>query len=222
MIPGAIDAHTHMELPFGGTEASDTFDTGTRAAAIGGTTTIIDFAVQRYGEVVQDGLAAWHAKADGNCHIDYGFHMIVGGVDDDSLKAMDQLVDDEGITSFKLFMAYPGVFYSRRRPDPAGDAEGARQRRHDHDARRERPGHRRADQAGARTRRDRPDLPRPHPAAGAGGRGHQPGDLAGRRGRRLPALHRAPVRLEGARAGRRPPATWAATCSPRPARSTST
>jgi dihydropyrimidinase len=112
VIPGAIDAHTHMQLPFGGTEASDTFDTGTRAAAIGGTTTIIDFAVQRYGEVVHDSLAAWHQKAAGNCHIDYAFHMILGGVDDDSLKAMDQLVNDEGISSFKLFMAYPGVFYS--------------------------------------------------------------------------------------------------------------
>src|SRR4029453_15264381 len=112
VIPGAIDAHTHMQLPFGGTEASDTFDTGTRAAAIGGTTTIIDFAVQRYGEVVHDSLAAWHQKADGNCHIDYAFHMILGGVDDDSLKAMDQLVANEGVTSFKLFMAYPGVFYS--------------------------------------------------------------------------------------------------------------
>ncbi|TDO51482.1 dihydropyrimidinase [Kribbella sp. VKM Ac-2527] len=112
VIPGGIDAHTHMELPFGGTAASDTFETGTRAAAWGGTTTIIDFAVQRTGEVVQDGLAAWHAKADGNCHIDYAFHMILGGVDADALKAMDQLVVDEGITSFKLFMAYPGVFYS--------------------------------------------------------------------------------------------------------------
>src|ERR687893_410293 len=111
VIPGGIDAHTHMELPFGGTNASDTFETGTRAAAWGGTTTIIDFAVQRYGERVQDGLAAWHAKADGQCAIDYGFHQIVGGVDDDSLKAMDELVG-EGVTSFKLFMAYPGVFYS--------------------------------------------------------------------------------------------------------------
>ncbi|MEO5878153.1 MAG: dihydropyrimidinase [Streptosporangiaceae bacterium] len=112
VIPGGIDAHTHMELPFGGTAASDTFATGTAAAAWGGTTTIIDFAVQRTGELVQDGLAAWHAKADGNCHVDYGFHQILGGVDDASLKAMDSLVAEEGITSFKLFMAYPGVFYS--------------------------------------------------------------------------------------------------------------
>jgi dihydropyrimidinase len=111
VIPGGVDCHTHMELPFGGTFASDTFETGTRAAAWGGTTTIIDFAVQKHGERVQDGLAAWHAKADGQCAIDYGFHQIIGGVDDESLKAMDELVA-EGITSFKLFMAYPGVFFS--------------------------------------------------------------------------------------------------------------
>ena len=101
-----------MELPFGGTSASDTFETGTTAAAWGGITTIVDFAVQRTGEIVQDGLAEWHAKADGNCAIDYGFHLIIGGVDDESLKAMNYLVDHEGVTSFKLFMAYPGVFYT--------------------------------------------------------------------------------------------------------------
>ncbi|EYR63942.1 phenylhydantoinase [Actinotalea ferrariae CF5-4] len=111
VIPGGIDAHTHMELPFGGTAASDTFETGTRAAAWGGTTTIVDFAVQRAGERVQDGLEAWHAKAAGNCAIDYGFHQIIGGVDVDSLAAMDSLLD-EGVSSYKLFMAYPGVFYS--------------------------------------------------------------------------------------------------------------
>jgi dihydropyrimidinase len=112
VLPGGVDVHTHMQLPFGGTEASDTFESGTRAAAWGGTTTIVDFAVQRTGEVVQDGLAAWHAKAEGNCVIDYGFHIILGGVDDEALEAMDQLVEHEGVTSFKLFMAYPGVFYS--------------------------------------------------------------------------------------------------------------
>ena len=111
VVPGGVDAHTHMELPFGGTFASDTFETGTTAAAWGGTTTIVDFAVQRTGERVQDGLAAWHRKADGNCAVDYAFHQIVGGVDDDALKAMEELVG-EGVTSFKLFMAYPGVFYS--------------------------------------------------------------------------------------------------------------
>ncbi len=111
VVPGGVDVHTHMELPFGGTFASDTFETGTRAAAYGGTTTIVDFAVQRAGERVQDGLATWHERAAGRCAIDYGFHQIIGGVDDESLKAMDELVA-EGITSFKLFMAYPGVFFS--------------------------------------------------------------------------------------------------------------
>jgi dihydropyrimidinase len=112
VIPGGVDVHTHMELPFGGTNASDTFETGTIAAAFGGTTSIVDFAVQRTGEDVHDGLAAWHEKADGNCAIDYGFHQIIGGVDDAALKAMTDLTNNEGVTSFKLFMAYSGVFYS--------------------------------------------------------------------------------------------------------------
>ena len=112
VIPGGVDVHTHLELPFGGTNASDTFETGTIAAAFGGTTSIVDFAVQRTGEDVHDGLAAWHEKADGNCAIDYGFHQIIGGVDDAALKAMTDLTNNEGVTSFKLFMAYSGVFYS--------------------------------------------------------------------------------------------------------------
>jgi dihydropyrimidinase len=111
VIPGGVDAHTHMELPFGGTAASDTFESGTRAAAWGGTTTIIDFAVQTFGQKVMDGLAAWHRKAEGNCAIDYAFHQIIGDVNDESLQAMRGLLD-EGVSSFKLFMAYPGVFYS--------------------------------------------------------------------------------------------------------------
>jgi dihydropyrimidinase len=111
VIPGAVDGHTHMEMPFGGTFSVDTFETGTRAAAFGGTTTIIDFAIQSKGKSLREGLDAWHAKAEGKCAIDYGFHMIVSDVNDSSLKEMD-LVVDEGVTSFKLFMAYPGVFYS--------------------------------------------------------------------------------------------------------------
>ena len=111
VVPGGVDVHTHMELPFGGTFASDTFETGTRAAAWGGTTTIVDFAVQGVGQSLREGLDNWFAKAEGECAIDYGFHMIMGDVNEQSLKEMDILVG-EGITSFKLFMAYPGVFYS--------------------------------------------------------------------------------------------------------------
>ncbi|MEU6171490.1 dihydropyrimidinase [Streptantibioticus parmotrematis] len=111
VIPGGVDAHTHMEMPFGGTYASDTFETGTRAAAWGGTTTIVDFAIQGVGKSLREGLDAWHAKADGRCAVDYGFHMILADVNDRTLKEMDTLVE-EGVTSFKLFMAYPGVFYS--------------------------------------------------------------------------------------------------------------
>ncbi len=111
VVPGGVDVHTHMSLPFGGTFASDDFETGTRAAAWGGTTTIIDFATQTYGENVRACFDARLAEAEGNCAIDYGMHMILGGVDDDALAEMDPLVD-EGVTSFKLFMAYPGVLYS--------------------------------------------------------------------------------------------------------------
>jgi dihydropyrimidinase len=111
VIPGGIDVHTHMELPFGGTFASDTFETGTRAAAWGGTTTIIDFAVQTKGQGLMDGFEAWMRKAEGNAAIDYGFHLIVGDVTEQSLKEMD-IAMGEGVTSFKMFMAYPGVFYS--------------------------------------------------------------------------------------------------------------
>jgi len=111
VIPGAVDVHTHMEMPFGGTRSADTFASGTQAAAWGGTTTIVDFAIQRKGETLRSGLDAWHQKAEGHCAIDYGFHMIVSDVNEQSCKEMDQLVG-EGVTSFKLFMAYPGVFYS--------------------------------------------------------------------------------------------------------------
>jgi dihydropyrimidinase len=111
VLPGGIDVHTHMELPFGGTFAADTFETGTRAAAWGGTTTIIDFAVQTKGESAMDGWEAWMEKARGNCAVDYGFHMITGDINDQTLKEMELLVR-EGVTSFKMFMAYPGVFYS--------------------------------------------------------------------------------------------------------------
>lgn len=111
VIPGGVDAHTHMEMPFGGTSASDTFETGTRAAAWGGTTTIVDFVVQYAGENPLEQYALWQDKAAGACAIDYGFHQILSDVQDSSLAAMDELVA-EGVSSFKLFMAYKGVFLS--------------------------------------------------------------------------------------------------------------
>src|SRR5687767_3503603 len=109
VIPGGIDPHTHMELPFGGTSASDDFNTGTVAAAHGGTTTIIDFAVQYKGQALREGLDAWHAKAEGKAAIDYGFHLIVTDLEDERVPELYKAMD-EGVTSFKLFMAYPGVF----------------------------------------------------------------------------------------------------------------
>ncbi|MCD9140768.1 dihydropyrimidinase [Streptomyces albireticuli] len=111
VVPGGVDAHTHFDFPFGGTASSDTFETGTRAAAWGGTTTVVDFAVQSRGASLREGLDTWHAKAEGTCAVDYAFHMILSDVRESSLKEMDLLVG-EGVTSFKLFMAYPGVFYS--------------------------------------------------------------------------------------------------------------
>ncbi|HXC81112.1 MAG TPA: dihydropyrimidinase [Trebonia sp.] len=111
VLPGGIDAHTHMEMPFGGTFSSDTFETGTKAAAWGGTTTIIDFAMQAKGTGLLATLDKWHEKADGNCAIDYGFHMIVSDVNETTLKEMDTCIG-AGVTSFKMFMAYPGVFYA--------------------------------------------------------------------------------------------------------------
>ncbi|HEY0636434.1 MAG TPA: dihydropyrimidinase [Pseudonocardiaceae bacterium] len=111
LFPGGIDVHTHLEMPFGGTFSADDFETGTRAAAWGGTTSIVDFAVQPKGEGLLSTLDTWHAKADGKCAVDYGFHMIVSDVNDSTLKEMDACVD-AGVNSFKMFMAYPGVFYA--------------------------------------------------------------------------------------------------------------
>src|SRR3954452_13747804 len=109
ILPGGIDAHTHMDMPFGGTTASDDFETGTLAAAYGGTTSIVDFAIQNKGASLRSGIDAWHQKAEGKAAVDYAFHMIMTDVNDGTCKEMGQLVN-EGVTSFKMFMAYPGVF----------------------------------------------------------------------------------------------------------------
>jgi dihydropyrimidinase len=108
LLPGGIDAHTHLDMPFGGTNSADDFLTGTRAAAIGGTTTIVDFAIQARGTKMRNALDSWWKKAEGKACIDYGLHMIVTDLPDAGLEDMDDMVR-EGVASFKLFMAYPNV-----------------------------------------------------------------------------------------------------------------
>jgi dihydropyrimidinase len=108
VIPGGIDAHTHLDMPFGGTLSSDDFLTGTRAAAFGGTTSIVDFAIQARGTRMREALDTWWKKAEGRATIDYGLHMIVTDLAGAGLEDMDAMVR-EGVASFKLFMAYPNV-----------------------------------------------------------------------------------------------------------------
>jgi dihydropyrimidinase len=109
IFPGGIDVHTHLDMPFGGTTSSDDFETGTRAAAFGGTTTLIDFAIQYKGQTLRTALDSWMKKADGKAVSDYSFHCIITDLGSAQLEEMNALVR-EGVTSFKLFMAYPGVF----------------------------------------------------------------------------------------------------------------
>src|SRR3984957_8857947 len=109
VLPGGIDVHTHLDMPFGGTTSADDFETGTRAAAFGGTTTLIDFAIQYKGQTLRTAFDAWMKKASGRAVCDYAFHCIITELADAQLDEMNALVR-EGVTSFKLFMAYPGVF----------------------------------------------------------------------------------------------------------------
>ena len=112
VIPGGVDAHVHMQLDTGATSSSDTFETGSIAAAHGGTTTIIDFAEQRAGGNVLQSFASRFAEADGQCVIDWSFHQVLGGVDAQALIDARSLIEREGVSSIKLFMAYPGRLYS--------------------------------------------------------------------------------------------------------------
>jgi dihydropyrimidinase len=109
VFPGGIDVHTHLDMPFGGTTSADDFESGTIAAAHGGTTTIVDFAIQYRGQTLHHAWETWMRKAEGKAAIDYGFHMIITELTDHVEQEMDALVN-QGVTSFKLFMAYPGVF----------------------------------------------------------------------------------------------------------------
>src|SRR2546427_4330670 len=109
VFPGGIDVHTHLDMPFGGTTSSDDFETGTRAAAFGGTTTLIDFAIQYKGQSLRTAFDTWMKKAASKAVCDYSFHCIITELADAQLQEMNALVR-EGVTRFKLFMAYPGVF----------------------------------------------------------------------------------------------------------------
>jgi dihydropyrimidinase len=109
VLPGGIDVHTHLDMPFGGSNSADDFETGTIAAAFGGTTSIVDFAIQYRGQTLHHAWETWMKKAEGKAAIDYGFHMIMTELTDQIELEMDALVT-QGVTSFKLFMAYPGVF----------------------------------------------------------------------------------------------------------------
>ncbi len=110
VLPGGIDVHTHLDMPFGGTTSADDYEWGTRAAAIGGTTTLIDFALQSMGRPMTEAFTTWRTKSDGKACIDYGLHMAVTdlGPNDAWLDDVNAMVA-EGISSFKIFMAYPNV-----------------------------------------------------------------------------------------------------------------
>jgi dihydropyrimidinase len=128
VLPGGVDVHTHMEMPFNGTLTADTYESGTLAAAFGGTTTIVDFAMQPRGGSLPATLDQWWQKAEHNAYVDYAFHMVIRDLNEQVLVDMDRLIRDEGVTSFKLFMAYPGelqvddgaIFQALRRAQASG------------------------------------------------------------------------------------------------------
>lgn len=109
LFPGGIDPHTHFDLPVGDRSTADDFSSGTKAALMGGTTTILDFATQFKGECLKQGLQNWHLKADGRSFVDYGFHMAITNWDDQMVQEMKEIIQNEGVPSFKFYMAYKNV-----------------------------------------------------------------------------------------------------------------
>lgn len=111
VFPGGIDPHTHFDMPFGGTVTADDFETGTRGAAMGGTTTVIDFALHTRGDSLHNALQTWHAKAAGKACIDYGFHLTIADGRDETMNEIPKIINEQGVNSFKVFMAYKHVLY---------------------------------------------------------------------------------------------------------------
>lgn len=112
VLPGLIDNHTHLSMPFMGMQSVDDYDTGTRAAAAGGVTCLVDFAIQNEPDQLRSALAAWQGRAEGAAHVDYGFHMAITNANQPTLEDMQAMVD-AGVSSFKLFMAYKGSLMTR-------------------------------------------------------------------------------------------------------------
>lgn len=109
VFPGGVDPHTHLDMPFGGTVTCDDFESGTIAAAYGGTTTIVDFCLTTKGETLQSALNTWYEKANGKAVIDYGFHLMISEINDQVLTELPAVINNEGVSSFKVFMAYKNV-----------------------------------------------------------------------------------------------------------------
>ncbi|RFU64937.1 dihydropyrimidinase [Peribacillus glennii] len=110
VLPGGIDPHTHLEMPFGGTVTKDDFETGTIGAAFGGTTTVIDFCLTEKGKPLKTAIETWHNKSRDKAVIDYGFHLMISEINENVLQEIPSVIEKEGITSFKVFMAYKNVF----------------------------------------------------------------------------------------------------------------
>ena len=189
LLPGGIDAHTHLDMPFGGTNSADDFLTGTRAAAIGGTTTIVDFAIQARGTKMRTALDTWWKKAEGKACIDYGLHMIVT----DLPRRRPRRHGRPGARGRSQLQAVHGLSQradGRRRDDLQGHAPDGEERRADLHACRERLGHRCHRAAGAGRGQDRAHLSRAHAAHARRGRSCASRHRHGGDGRR-PRLHRA-------------------------------
>ena len=189
VLPGCIDPHTHLDMPFGGTVTIDDFESGQGSAACGGTTCHVDFCIQGRGQTFAEALEGWHAKANGKALIDYGFHIAVTDLDDGGTLEELATLPEQGITSYKLFMAYKNVLQvddeTLFRAMQVAAASGALVMVH-------------AENGDAIdvlvhealvARLHRADPPRAHAAAGARGRGDEPRDPA-RADRRQPALRR--------------------------------